>query len=124
MCGYTNIGDVKWMRGSNASIGPDHSLDTSFGSYVYAEGQSKSVAHKGVILSTQFTPNREQCLEFYYQRNKYDGTSYLKVYTWKSDQRNNIPIWTESMSTNDIEFGWKRAQITLGHSLTTMPYQV
>ena len=35
-----------------------------------------------------------------------------------------MPIWTESQLSNDIDKGWKKVQISLGHSLTSLPFKV
>lgn len=75
-------------------------------------------------MSKEITPNREQCVEFYYQRDDYNEVSRLKLFVWVNKTASTLPVWTESSYNNDIVKGWKKVQVTLGHSLTALPYQI
>ncbi len=77
------------------------------------------------MLSNEITPNSEQCVEFYYYQEP-STVGSLNIYAKLSSQKNisdSFPLWTEPFLHNGIS-GWQVAQVSLGHSLTNLPYQI
>ena len=64
--------------------------------------------------------NTEQCLEFYYLRQS--NKANLRVYSYLNEFQVS-PVWSEPQIKNGIG-GWQLAQVTLSHSLTSLPYKI
>ena len=71
--------------------------------------------------------NSEQCVEFYYYQDP-SVVGTLNIYAKLSmDTVASIgfPLWTEPFISNSSSSnGWKIGQVSLGHTVTNVPYQV
>ncbi|CAF0741650.1 unnamed protein product, partial [Brachionus calyciflorus] len=131
ICGYTyGNGNIDWKRGSKAtapSTGPsiDHSLGTESGNFMYVSGTSSNQIQRGLLSSNVINPNSEQCVEFYYYHAPASIGS-LNIYAKLIGQSNSsgeLPLWTEPFVNNGFN-GWQLAQVSLGHAITNLPYQI
>ena len=80
---------------------------------------------KALLSSNVITPNSEQCVEFYYYQEP-SNVGSLNIYaklTTQNNISNSFPIWTEPFTHNGIN-GWQVAQVSLGHSIISSPYQI
>jgi len=69
--------------------------------------------------------NTEQCVEFYYYQEA-RAIGLLNIYAVFSTLNYStigFPLWTESLIDNGIR-GWQLAQVSLGHSIVSKPYQI
>ena len=72
------------------------------------------------------SPNSEQCVEFYYYQDPSIVGSlniYAKLAT-DSIASVGFPLWTEPFISNSSVPGWKIGQVSLGHTVVNVPFQV
>lgn len=74
------------------------------------------------MASKFLTANSEQCLEFYYYQEP-SVVGRLNIYAKplnESIANLGFPLWTET----PVYFNWQIVQISLGHTITSMEFQV
>ncbi|CAF0741635.1 unnamed protein product, partial [Brachionus calyciflorus] len=130
LCSYANlpINDINWKRGTPTDVqGPsnDHSTGSAFGNFMYLNGISTNKPQRGFLASNVINPNNEQCVEFYYYHIPTTIGS-LNIYAkFTSDNASSLgfPLWTEPFVNTEGDT-WHLAQVSLGHAITNLPYQV
>jgi hypothetical protein len=133
ICGYTTSdGAIKWTRqlATDNSEGPDtdHTTGSQFGYYMFTAGVSQDEDVRATLTTNKISPNNEQCAEFFYY-HKPSGAGNLNIYAIvveddkESEYAKKFPIWTEPL-VNTGKPGWKIAQVSLGHGISSKPYKV
>ena len=75
------------------------------------------------MASPTFTPNTEQCIEFYYyQIANTVGRFNLYANFLNVPLNGSLPLWSTYNTNNENE--WRIVQIPIGHSIVSSPYKV
>ncbi|XP_077865040.1 MAM and LDL-receptor class A domain-containing protein 2-like [Saccoglossus kowalevskii] len=125
-CGWNNTWNdtLDWLLGSNGTetdgTGPtyDHTTGTATGQFAYIDTSSAMVGHYATLSTTQFTPNVDRCLTFWYHMYGEDVGS-LEVH--QNDIGNIFlsPIWSRSGNQGNI---WRRGSVPLPAGSTINNY--